>query len=105
MREISVRIINNEIYKAFLELCFMYDESTRFKIQDAYEKSEGRERNVLKLLIENEKLAKENNIPLCQDTGMAVVNMEIGQDVRFVDGDIKEAVNDGVRRAVSFAEP
>lgn len=99
MREVSVRTINNEIYKAFSKLCFKYDESTLVKIQEAYKNSEGRERNVLKFLLENEKQAKEYDVPLCQDTGMAVINMEIGQDVRLIDGDIKEAINDAVRKA------
>ncbi|MBQ1333953.1 MAG: fumarate hydratase, partial [Clostridia bacterium] len=56
-------------------------------------------RNILDSLLENLDAAKELNVPICQDTGMAVVFMEIGQDVHFTGGDLTEAVNEGVRRA------
>ena len=55
MREVDVKVINNEIYKAFSKLCFKYDESTKLKLIDAYDESEGREKKVLELLLENEK--------------------------------------------------
>ena len=99
MREVDVKIINEEIYKAFTKLCFKYDESTYLKINEAYKNSEGREKKVLELLLENEKEAKEKAVPLCQDTGMAIVNMEIGQDVRLMGTDINKAINDAVSRA------
>ncbi len=54
---------------------------------------------VLGMLQDNLQIAKTDMIPICQDTGMAVVFLEIGQDVHFVGGDLNEAVNDGVRRA------
>ena len=57
MREVDVKVINNEIYKAFSKLCFKYDESTKLKLRDAYDESEGREKKVLELLLENEKEA------------------------------------------------
>ena len=49
-------------------------------------------------LQENLEIADKEMIPICQDTGMAVIFMEIGQDVHFVGGDFEEAVNEGVRR-------
>ena len=55
-------------------------------------------RQVLKQLEENLRIADEDMIPICQDTGMACVFLEIGQDVHFVGGDLTEAVNEGVRR-------
>lgn len=55
-------------------------------------------KNILNILIENTKIAKEKNIPICQDTGMAVFFVKIGQNV-FVDGDtITNAINEGVRQ-------
>ena len=54
-------------------------------------------RSVLFELEKNIDVAKQYNLPICQDTGMAVVFLEIGQDVHFTDGDIYRAVNDGVR--------
>jgi len=55
-------------------------------------------RNVLDQLIENQQLAREKFRPICQDTGMAVVFADIGQDV-FIEGDLSAAVNEGVRLA------
>ncbi|MDR0821994.1 MAG: fumarate hydratase [Oscillospiraceae bacterium] len=49
-------------------------------------------------LVKNLDCAAEHNIPICQDTGMAVVFLDIGQDVHIVGGDLTDAVNDGVRR-------
>lgn len=53
--------------------------------------------SILDRIIENFEIADENNVPICQDTGMACVFLEIGQDVH-IEGDLKEAVNEGVRQ-------
>ena len=53
---------------------------------------------VLNNLIENSKIARENNMAICQDTGMAVVFLEIGQDVSIIGGNLTDAINEGVRR-------
>jgi fumarate hydratase subunit alpha len=55
-------------------------------------------RQVLKELIENARIAREEKVPICQDCGLAVVFMEIGQDVHIVTGDLNEAINEGVRQ-------
>ncbi len=55
-------------------------------------------RSVLCDLKKNIKTSKEYDLPVCQDTGMAVVFLEVGQDVHFVDGMLNDAVNEGVRR-------
>ena len=55
-------------------------------------------RQILEQLEENLSIAGKDMIPICQDTGMAVVFMEIGQDVHFEGGDLMDAVNEGVRR-------
>ena len=52
----------------------------------------------LQIILDNARIAKEENIPLCQDCGVAVVFLEIGQDVHVTGGNIYEAVNEGVRR-------
>lgn len=99
MREVSVRLINEKIYEAFSELCFRYEDNTKNRIEEACRTSTGREKKVLELLLENEKEAYTNRVPLCQDTGMAVVKLEIGQEVILTEGFIADAVNDAVRRA------
>ncbi|MCL6560916.1 MAG: fumarate hydratase, partial [Firmicutes bacterium] len=53
--------------------------------------------DILDKLLENAAVARSDNIPVCQDTGVAVVFLEVGQDVR-IDGNLEEAVNEGVRR-------
>lgn len=55
-------------------------------------------KNVLNVLLENEKIAREKNIPICQDTGMAVFFVKLGQEL-IIEGDtITDAINEGVRR-------
>ena len=54
---------------------------------------------ILGRIIENDRLAAEQGVPMCQDTGMAVVFLDVGQDVHLTGGDLTEAVNAGVRRA------
>jgi fumarate hydratase subunit alpha len=54
--------------------------------------------NILGLLIENANIAGRENMPICQDTGMAVIFMEIGQDVHIVGGNLEDAVNAGVAK-------
>ncbi|MDO9515531.1 MAG: fumarate hydratase [Syntrophales bacterium] len=53
----------------------------------------------LEKILENAKVAKEDSLPLCQDTGLAVVFVDLGQDVHVTEGDFNEAVQEGVRRA------
>ena len=60
-------------------------------------------RNTLKVLIENARIARKELIPICQDTGLAVVFMEIGQDVHITGGDIRRSVDQGIRDAVKGA--
>jgi fumarate hydratase subunit alpha len=55
-------------------------------------------KDILDRLLENAEIAGKENIPMCQDTGMAVVFVEMGQDVHLVGGSLKEAVDEGVRR-------
>lgn len=55
-------------------------------------------RQILEQLQENRKIAEEDRIPICQDTGMAVVFLEMGQEVHFRGGSLEDAVNEGVRR-------
>lgn len=55
-------------------------------------------KNVLRKLIENAEIARNEKIPLCQDTGMAVVFVQIGQDIHVTGGSLEEAINEGVRQ-------
>ncbi|MGB9804004.1 fumarate hydratase, partial [Desulfofundulus sp.] len=55
-------------------------------------------KDILQQLLENARIAREEQVPMCQDTGFAVVFLEVGQEVAITGGDLYEAVNEGVRR-------
>lgn len=98
MRTISVDEITKNIKEMCIEANHFLSEDMKKAINNAYEieKSEVG-RNVLEQLQENLKIAADDMIPICQDTGMTVVFMEIGQDVHFTDGNLEDAINQGVR--------
>ncbi len=100
IREIDVKIIEDKIAELFVTANQILPESTCRAIKCA-KCSERNElaKNVLSIMEENIEAAKELDIPICQDTGMAVVFLEIGQDVHFVGGDLVTAVNRGVEKA------
>lgn len=73
------------------------DVINKIKEYKAKEESEtGKE--VLDILLENYELAAKEKMPICQDTGIAVTFLEIGQDVHLIGGDLTEAINEGVRQ-------
>ena len=99
IREISVKTVA----EAVCELCIQANHFHSPDMRNALARAAGQETSplasrILGQLEENLQIAAEESIPICQDTGMAVVFLKIGQDVHFFDGDLTEAVNDGVRR-------
>ena len=99
IREISVKTVA----EAVCELCIQANHFLSPDMRNALARAAGQETSplasrILGQLEENLQIAAEESIPICQDTGMAVVFLKIGQDVPFFDGDLTEAVNDGVRR-------
>ena len=99
MREIDV----NKITMAVKDMCISANlelsEEMQNAISGAYEKeSAPLAKQILGQLQENMDIAKEDRIPICQDTGMAVFFVEIGQDVHISGGDLTEAINEGVRQ-------
>lgn len=99
MREIDVR----EVAESVAALCIKAntdlgsDIAERLSAMRALETDE-RPQAILDELIENAALAREKGMPICQDTGMAVVYMRIGQDVHFTGGSVEEAINKGVSK-------
>ena len=99
-----IRTVNTEdIVKNIKEMCIeanhylSKDMDKALKDATASEKSE-LGKKILNQLQENLKIADEEMIPICQDTGMACVFLEIGQDVHITGGDLADAINEGVRR-------
>ena len=100
MREISVREVEDTVRALFLSACCEIGQDVLTLLKAGLEKEESPfGRDILSQLIQNDEIACARQMPICQDTGMAVIFMDVGQDVHFVDGDLSEAVNEGVRRA------
>ena len=99
MKNIDVNTISETIAEMCIEANHFLTDDMRGALNDAARAEESPiGRRVLGQLQENLKIAGEDMIPICQDTGMAVVFMEIGQDVHFEGGNLEDAVNEGVRR-------
>ncbi|MBQ5534390.1 MAG: fumarate hydratase, partial [Lachnospiraceae bacterium] len=99
MREIDVKEISDNISEMCIEINHRLSADMRKVLSDAKDREKSElGRQILSQLQDNLKIAEEEMIPICQDTGMAVIFLEIGQDVHLVGGDLTEAVNEGVRR-------
>ena len=102
MREIHV----NQITRAIRELAIRANTELGEDVLNCFKESLSREesatgRDILLRLIENAEIARSEQIPMCQDTGLAVVFVEIGQDVHIVGGTLREAIEEGVRQGYS----
>ena len=99
MRTVDVAEITGQIREMCIEANYFLSPDMKRAIEDAANTEDTKiGRHILGKLCENMKIADEDMIPICQDTGMAVIFMEIGQDVHIVGGDLEEAVNEGVRQ-------
>lgn len=98
MRVIPVSDVVKQIKEMCIEANYLLSDDMEGAVKEASqtEKSEVG-RWILGQLCDNMKIAKEDKIPICQDTGMAVIFMEIGQDVHFEGGFLEDAINEGVR--------
>ena len=99
MRTVDVNVLTQNIR----EMCIEANHFLTDDMKNVFEKAVKNEesalgKQVLGQLEENLKIAGEDMIPICQDTGMAVVFINVGQDVHLIGGDITDAINEGVRR-------
>lgn len=99
MREIDVATITDVVE----EMCITANHELSPDMREALKKAGESEesplgKQILSQLEENLKIAKQDMIPICQDTGMAVFFVQIGQDVHFTGGSLEDAINEGVRR-------
>jgi len=100
MRKVKVSQIKNKVKELFLKANYHIDQ----ELMDLLQKSLKEEtspigKSVLQMIIKNNKIASSEEIAICQDTGLAVLFIELGQDVQITDGDFTEAINQGVREA------
>ena len=99
-REIDVSIIESTVKQLFIEANMKLPNDVYSAICNYRNvETSNTGKSVLTTLIDNVNAAEEISVPICQDTGMAVVFVKIGQDVHFVGGDFSEAINNGVRKA------
>ncbi len=99
MRTIDVAEITNHIKEMCIEANHFLTQDMDAAMKSAVDaEASPLGKQILCQLQENLKIAGEDMIPICQDTGMAVIFMEIGQDVHFTGGILEDAVNEGVRR-------
>tara|TARA_B100000965_G_C19483242_1_gene709578 strand:- start:242 stop:1084 length:843 start_codon:yes stop_codon:yes gene_type:complete len=99
MREINVREISNAVKDMCISANYNLGNDV-VKVLEASRKTEESPvaKGIIDNLIKNSEIAREKSVPMCQDTGMAVIFVELGQEVRLMGGDLKEAINEGVRQ-------
>lgn len=99
MKEIQVKKITDVVEKLCVDACTRLGEDWWQAIDNAIAQEESPlGKDMLRIVKENARLAADTGEAICQDTGLTVVFLEIGQDVHVVGGDFYEAVNEGVRR-------
>lgn len=99
MRELDVKVITENIKEMCIEATHFLTDDMKNVLDDSVVKEESPlGKQILQQLQENLRIAGDEMIPICQDTGMAVVFIKVGQDVHFIGGNIEEAINEGVRQ-------
>lgn len=98
MKDINVEQIKSEVAKACIQSNCILNDDIKCSIKESVElENKTLAKEILGKLIENAEYAQQNMIPICQDTGMTVVFVYIGQEVHIVGGNLEAAINDGVR--------
>ncbi len=99
MREIHVEEIRDNVARMCIEAAceLTEDVETAFERARETETASGA-KEIIGLLQENARIAREEHIPICQDTGIAVFFIEVGQDLRIKNGFLSDAINEGVRK-------
>lgn len=97
MKEIDVNTITNEVSRLCIEAATYIECDVLDVIKKRRDMENGLAREILDQIIENDKIAEKENIPMCQDTGITVVFVEIGNDVH-INGSLDDAINKGVSK-------
>ncbi|MGL4762415.1 MAG: fumarate hydratase [Sarcina sp.] len=97
MREINVWIVKDEVKRLAMEAAYYLPNDIKCALKEASEKETfPLAKDILEKIEDNYKIAENEMKPLCQDTGMACVFIEVGQDVRLVGGSLENAINSGI---------
>ena len=97
MKIILEEQIIDEVSRLCIEACTYINKDVLAKLNSYYENEQGLSKTIIGQIIENDNLAKEENIPMCQDTGICVVFVELGNEV-YIKGDLNKAINEGVSK-------
>lgn len=98
MKELDLRKVTDEVERMCIEGNYFIGKDVLDKIKEAHAKEESEVgKKILGQIIENDDIAAKEQVPMCQDTGIVVIFVEVGTDVK-INGDIYEAINEGVRR-------
>lgn len=100
MRKIKKEEIVKTVKELYMDSVISLPEDALNALLKAYEQEEGISKKILSQIVENQRIALEERIPLCQDTGIAVIFVEWGTEAVYEDGDLLMAFNEGVRLAV-----
>ena len=99
MREVNVSEIVSAVRKLCIDANIYLDKDVVERIQESLRTEDSYiAKEILEQILTNARLAAAEQMPMCQDTGVAVVFVELGQEVRIVGGDFTEAINEGVRQ-------
>ena len=99
MRKIEWEAIVQEVENLCVHMNIHVEEDLKELMEKALvEEDSPLGKTVLKDLLENQEVAQRENLPICQDTGMVVAFVEVGQDIQIANGSLTEAINEGVRR-------
>lgn len=98
MKTLDLKLVTNEVARLCIEANYYIGNDVLNKIKECH-KTETNElgKVILGQIIENDEIASNDNVPMCQDTGLVVVFLEVGTEVK-IDGDIYQAINDGVAK-------
>lgn len=100
LRRISAKRVTAAVKKLFIEANTCLNADVVSSLRKALKKEESPiGKQVLKKILENAQIARKNAMPICQDTGLAVLFVGVGQDVRVTGGDLRTAIEEGVRQA------
>ena len=97
MKTIEPKVITENVKRLCVEAATYIEADVLNKIRQCMNEEKGLSKQILEQIVENDLLAKEENVPMCQDTGITIVFVEIGNQV-FINGDLNEAINEGVRQ-------
>ena len=100
IRQIKAKTVTETVKQLFLDCNYFIGKDIMTALEKARENEKSKVgKSVLTQIIENDKLAAKEEVPLCQDTGMAILFVEYGDKVVIEDGSFEDAVNEGVRQA------